>query len=376
MSCNGCFDGCVETTSDQCVKYTGDNIPELGIETGDSLASIESAITTNLLTALDGTGIIMTIEPSIICDLVAGYLPSSGDVTLVDYISALIASVCEVNDVVITNTADISTIEADYVVECITAVGPEDGTHAVLQAVINYLCEFRTEYNAFKLEVETNYAKIVVLDGYIQTYLNTIGAATTIKDRMVPNTAVEYYGALGFFDGTGKGLGDWDQIYLCNGLNGTPDKRGRVPVGVTTGMYGGVYSPVVDPSVVGNPNYTNLSSGGSNTVTLIETQMPLHTHTGSTDSTSLAHAHQTVTLVTATGALNNGNAIAQNYSSGGNLGYSLHGAPSNANAGRTNSGDLGNKSFTFTTNTTGSNEGHANIQPSLACYYIIYIPTP
>ena len=49
---------------------------------------------------------------------------------------------------------------------------------------------------------------------------------------MVPYTVVEYYGPLTYFDNTGAGQGDWDRIFLCNGLNGTPDKRGRVAVGL------------------------------------------------------------------------------------------------------------------------------------------------
>jgi len=49
MSCKDCFNGCAETVSDQCVKYTGIDIPALGIENGDSLASVESALVTYLL---------------------------------------------------------------------------------------------------------------------------------------------------------------------------------------------------------------------------------------------------------------------------------------------------------------------------------------
>ena len=45
MTCTNCFSGCVETTSDKCVKYTGNPIGFLGINTGDTLESIEKAIT-------------------------------------------------------------------------------------------------------------------------------------------------------------------------------------------------------------------------------------------------------------------------------------------------------------------------------------------
>jgi len=44
MSCTNCFNGCAETTSDQCVKYTGIDIPELGIVKGDPLAAVLQSI--------------------------------------------------------------------------------------------------------------------------------------------------------------------------------------------------------------------------------------------------------------------------------------------------------------------------------------------
>ena len=49
MSCGGCFTGCVNVISGQCIKYTGENIPELGIETNDSLSRVLELITDYLL---------------------------------------------------------------------------------------------------------------------------------------------------------------------------------------------------------------------------------------------------------------------------------------------------------------------------------------
>jgi len=57
MSCSNCFNGCAEIVSDRCVRYTGINIPSLGITTGDSLSNIEESLSTFLMSALDGTGI-------------------------------------------------------------------------------------------------------------------------------------------------------------------------------------------------------------------------------------------------------------------------------------------------------------------------------
>lgn len=43
--CSGCFNGCLEIHSDQCIKYTGLPVPELGIETNDSLSRVLELIT-------------------------------------------------------------------------------------------------------------------------------------------------------------------------------------------------------------------------------------------------------------------------------------------------------------------------------------------
>lgn len=43
--CSGCFNGCLEIHSDQCIKYTGLPVPELGIETNDPLSRVLELIT-------------------------------------------------------------------------------------------------------------------------------------------------------------------------------------------------------------------------------------------------------------------------------------------------------------------------------------------
>jgi microcystin-dependent protein len=59
---------------------------------------------------------------------------------------------------------------------------------------------------------------------------------------------------------------------LCDGTSGTPDLRDRFVVGAGTSY------------AVGN-------TGGANTVTLDTTQIPSHTHTGTTANTDLSHTH-------------------------------------------------------------------------------------
>jgi microcystin-dependent protein len=59
---------------------------------------------------------------------------------------------------------------------------------------------------------------------------------------------------------------------LCNGASGTPDLRDRFIVGA-----GSAYVPG--------------ATGGADTVTLNTTQIPSHTHTGTTNATDLSHTH-------------------------------------------------------------------------------------
>ena len=63
---------------------------------------------------------------------------------------------------------------------------------------------------------------------------------------------------------------------ICDGTNGTPDLRGRVPVGKDSGAY----------SAIG-------TVGGSNAITLVKDQIPRHVHgVGTLDTVSDSHGHR------------------------------------------------------------------------------------
>lgn len=227
-NCQNCYNGCIETTSDQCVKYTGIDIPTLEIQTGDSLSHVEQAITTYLVSALNGTGIKIDLTGITICTLVSSFLPISGDITIVDISKALIQAACSLQLQIDSIVADIvvidgklDVIEADYDVKCLTdatpSITPSSGTHAMLQATIDTLC-------ALALYLDTNYVRYDELDSLINTYLSaTSGITTNYYNRMVPYVVENYYGSLtGKFDIDGAGYGTWQKIYVCNGVAGTP----------------------------------------------------------------------------------------------------------------------------------------------------------
>jgi len=360
MSCSNCYNGCSQITSDQCVRYTGIDVPVLGIKQGDSLSYIQQALIEFLVSTLDGSGIKVDIDPNILCPVVSNNLPTCGDITIVDVMNALIKTACFIQTEIVAIQADITNIEADiteingpYTIAsgCLGTLPANPTTHDIVQAIITTLCAF--------IATSATYVTITELPTLIAQYLaSQSGGGTKVYEKMIPYIAYEYYGSIsGNFDGTGAGLGDWEKVYLCNGNNSTPDKRGRVAVGVTTGMGGGPMASAVNPGGL-NPNYTLYSTFGANGVQLSENQLPNHTHNNTVNSTITPNPH--------------------------NHGYT----GSEGNGYPDGSGDSGGtyvrgskiEDVTLTVNTTivnaavGGGEFHPNNQPAIGCYYIMYIP--
>ena len=376
-NCSNCYNGCTEIVSDRCVKYTGIDVPVLGIQTGDSLSFVEQALITFLTSTLDGTGVKIDLGTTVVCNLVQQYLPTCKDLSIVDISKALIEAACDLQAQVDAIDADLATLNADYSIGCLTGVTSSSDTHAIVQAVINKLCQVQVDLTALALNLSTNYVSVADIDSYIQAYLNSIGNSTLVSNKMVPYSVLPYFGPLSNFDGSGAGIGDWLKIYLCNGQNGSPDLRGRTLVGTTTGMFGGPLAPAVDFNIPGSgsPNYILGSVAGANQVLLDITQVPSHTHSATAVSTvtPATHSHLTVAGGTSVG-LNAADPIDEGYSSGGNLGYSLRSAAgATANVGKTN--DVTISATTVVSNSaTGGGLAHANIQPSIGSYFIIYLP--
>ena len=121
--------------------------------------------------------------------------------------------------------------------------------------------------------------------------------------------------------------------FLCDGTNGTPDLRGRFIVGA-------------------GDAYAVNATGGANTVTLTEAQIPAHSHTGSTN-TAGAHTH--------------------NYTAptGSDTPFGSSGtAPRNTNSNAT-TGSGGAHSHSLTINNTGGGAAHENRPPYFALAYIM-----
>ena len=378
MSCSNCFNGCTEIISDQCVRYTGINIPALNISTGDTLANVESQIITYITNLATGEGIIPVIAPEDLCDLVSGFLPGSGDITLNDVLSALTRSICSLKASVDGINSTLAVLNADYTIGCLTGVTASSDTHDVLQAAITKLCATDSALTAFILNVTTNYVKLDDLNTLIQAYLDSISPVVLQNSKMVPNVAYEYYGSLTGFDVTGAGSGQWDKVFLCNGNNGTPDKRGRVAVGTTDGSMGATVpmNAAVDPAIVnsGNPTYTLAGTAGVNSVILQATQIPGHTHTATATSTADPHTHF-ISRAGNSGPNLTGSATLDMQAEGSpdRFSYTLKSTPGIADAGITNSVTV-NVATSVSLTPTGGGLAHTNVQPGIGAYFIMYIP--
>ena len=365
MSCDSCYNGCVETVSDECVRYTGIDYAALGVETGDNLVSVEQAIMNALVPLLTGVGDDITLSAGDVCALITGYLTAGLTHTSKEWITALSKGECNLQAQIVAINNTLAILNSDYSTGCLGIPASND-THDVLQSVIVKLCAVASDLVAFELNVNSNYVKLADLNSLIAAYLSEQGGSTQNYLKMVPYTAVEYYGPLTNFDGTGAGIVNlgWDKIYLCNGLNGTPDKRGRVGVGAIVSVPGGPLDPEVDPAYSGNPNYAKYTTTGTNNVTLDVTQLPSHTHlptvtNGAATVTDPGHTHSFA------GGTNPGGA-----GDGSRIGVVATLNTASATTGISVTTNVG-----VTVASTGNGVAHNNIQPVLAAYYIMYIPS-
>jgi microcystin-dependent protein len=362
MSCQGCFNGCVETTSDKCIKYTGEEIVSLGIENGDSLFVIEKALTDYLLTVMDGTGITTDIERTTSCDLFDTLAPSEGNLTLAEALIVFKEAVCSLQDSIDTINDTLIILNDDYDVDCLDGAGNSDDTHIVLQATIDKLCALITLFDALALDLSQNYELKSDVDADIAAYI-AANVSTKYYTKMIPYVAVEFYDDLtGKFDATGAGLegSNWEQIYLCNGDHLTPDKRGRIPVGTTNIPEGTVtMDTTVKPNGTTNPDYDLKHTEGSNSVLLGIAEMPSHHHDNTlTDPT---HTH-----------------IQTEYEAGYGEGGGAMPVGWNDDVMSDMTGPYATEPNSTGISITNVNEGgggaHSNIPPVLACHYIMHIP--
>ena len=344
-TCTDCLDNCGGVIStDKCIKYTGPEIPLLGICTGDSLFEYEAAVVAQLEKLVDGSDIIIS-DLDLTCNIVRDTLGAGTEPTLFNLIQALITIDCSYYNN-IQNLNAVVFANFNFNLACLTGLTGSSTRDEILQAVITKLCSVNTRVTA----IESDYVKATELCAKVSTCLAE-NISTQYNSRMVPGVVYPYQGSLSNFDNTGKGLSSagFDKVYLCNGLNGTKDWRGRSPIGAVNNVPGGTLDAAVDPSLITNAgtNYNLHQKVGTSNVTLTTLQIPSHTH-GINDP---GHTHQITGYV--------GGGTSQFSAGTGNFWFH------NPDTEVSTTGIL--------LNPAGGGQPHTNVQPSIACYYIIYL---
>ena len=369
MSCTNCFNGCTETISDQCVVYTGTDVPSLGIHTNDSLLVVEQSLITFLISALNGSGITIDLSNINVCATVQNYLPSEGEIVLTDVLEALIEASCDIQEQVNAIAATLATLNADYTIGCLTGVTSSSDTHNIVQAIIAKVCTTNSSVDTIIDQLPLFVTKSEFCTLLAQCTSNT-PVVTLASDKMLPFAVVPYYGPTnGYptvndtFDSGGIGTGYWARVFMCNGQNGTPDLRGRVPVGATDTPSTNPFPAQTNPGVDGNPVYTYNTTPGANRIRLELSQIPAHSHTNSATTNILPdpHTHPISPTATQTG---------QEVGSAGSDAIATSEQNNTLTAGNTNL----TATTTVTINNAGGSDFHPNVQPGLALYYIQYRP--
>lgn len=359
MSCTNCFNGCAETISDKCIRYTGETVPFLEIINGEPLVSVEQKITTYLSSVYNGTGIYPQIEPSIICELVSENISCQGctTLTLEMILTALIKSVCQLQNQIDDISGSLANLNSPYTTDCITVVNSSD-THEVLQAVIDEVCKLGIDVGVISNSLSL-YVKTTEINNLIAAYLNGLNSGSSDDKhykKMVPYVAYEYYGSLANFDVEGRGITgtEWEKVYLCIGKNGTPDRRGVVAAGAVD-QFSENLRPEVNPIQPNNPPHSLNVVVGANSYQLIESNLPSHTHSAVAEVNDPGHQH---------GYLING----------GNPGQ--WGPSANDRDRPTINTDTAKTDITVdvTIGTTGSGVPYKVTQPTIGCNFIMYIP--
>lgn len=340
-NCQDCLQNCPQVYSDRCIQYTGAANTNLSICTGDSLFEIEESLI-NYTSSLIDNGGILTLSALALCTFVSDILGDNSP-TLTNVINSLATGECSLNTRLLAVEA---VVNAPYSFDTQCLTGDLTSVNKIIQALIIQGCSTFASVEA----IEADYVKESELCDKVAACLaNTTSQYNT---RMVPGIIYPYIGSLSNFDNTGKGIegAGFKDVYLVNGLNGTPDWRGRSPIGAVNNVPGGTLDSTVDPSLPANTgtNYTLGQKVGSSFNTLSIPQIPAHTH-GISDPGHMHIVQHSSIPSGSTGAL------------GGGLGV-LDGVIQ-TNTALTN----------ILINSTGGGFPVNNRQPSIACYYIIYI---
>lgn len=354
MACVNCFENCGgDIGSDQCIEYTGADVPSLEICQGDRISKVVSTILTSLQTALDGTGITLDDITLTNCPWLATQFVGKSP-SLYNLINLLIAANCSLKTMIDNINSQLGTASNGGVFDigCLTGLPTNPSSQQVLQALVTAYCVTA----ATVAQIPSTYVKtsdLPVLVNQILGNSGVIGGTVQYATYLPSGFAFPYFGSLAGFDNTGKGLATFGLLglYICNGNNGTTDLRGRSIVGAIRNVPGGQPDAAVDPSLSTNPNmnYALNDKFGEGYHNLLISEMPAHTH----PVVDPGHKH------------------------GGQQGTDLKGGSagtpvlSTVNVKGLFSYQTQTAATNITISATGGGASHYNVQPSVAAYWVI-----
>lgn len=255
--------------SSNCVIYEGVPIPLFGICTGDPITHTVQAITDKLIELWDEEETELSNITLDNCNIMKEKLGAK-DKTYANLIQILIDYQCTLTQLIdaIEDQIDEGSSEQPYAfdLKCITPVGTPVNVNAIVQGLINKVCQLETTVS----NLGTNVTEII--NEGAGTFLGSAitangnrgftktGSGSTTKINFYalvpPLCPIPYVGPASNFDSDGKGLAGtaFEGWLLLNGRAVQYDARGRVLVAAVKDIQGGSLDPAVDPTQPFNPN--------------------------------------------------------------------------------------------------------------------------
>lgn len=283
-------------TPDTQVKYTGPAIPALSICTGDWLSEIEAVILGKIVDYATGHGIFLEDIDLTTCDAFADCITDccqSTSIELPDLLECFKNAICANYEDILTLQTQLNAIlNATYNTACISGLGSTPTFVQIIQAWLIDYCTLKAQVTSIQTQLNTlstglNASIGNFLSNAISSCTGTgsviktgTGASFTVAFKgFVPiGGIIPYGGAMNKFGPTGLGLSGTDMCgwALANGLNGTYNMIGQVPVGMINGMGGATPS-----NYTGGPT-TSMGNQIGESVhlnTAAESGTGTHTHT-------------------------------------------------------------------------------------------------
>lgn len=275
---NSCIDGCFERVSDVCVRYTGPDIEALGICTNQSLYEIEAIILQMLIDFSTGQGITIPEIDFTQCTYLQQYVACcSQDKSLTHLMEIIFDAICHFDaEITEIKTAITTLLNMTFTSRCLDLTNSP--IKATIDAILVAICDIYDQLEALTTRVtEIEDTITTTIGDQVADMITTCQTGAITTTGTGPSTVItfggftpvggiiEYDGPLNYFDNTGRGLSGTPMCgwALCNGNNGTRDKRGFVGVGAINGMGGGALNAIVDPNNnAGLGNYSAGDTGG------------------------------------------------------------------------------------------------------------------